>query len=1369
MVSEQIRKIDESGEEEAVETQDSGSASGGQKIDKESDIKADKPMVSSATSSRTRIPAAAPPPPPARSRHDSGVKLPLDAKRVKPPPPPSSKNSVKPTPDSDRDTGNWAPVTHDDAEIDGFDGLAPNDVEELGLNNSTVRNEDSLELPTINLDVALKGIDKDFNVESRIGEKTGLDDLDSSVDDENPQSTPAAVAPSEPMEVDEDTGEMPALKTDTVNHENKISDSTAAELQEVSEVELESQQTSSAPESTSVDIEPAPELVPASDSDADSETETSVIKTETDAGSALVAEAKIDQPEDSQHDSSTAEAESVTTVSESETLNQGLEIEPNSTLSSVDSEPVVVPESSSEQYVDGIPSSEFESEFEDKPQGDPDTEPSKTPEILSLEDADFLKSIEPEALEVQVNNLEPTEIEMPQAMPSSAAQEETPSAISDSGDNLPARRNLSSLVAKSKNERPTQNFALPTESTKEFSSEDESHDSGQQTDNQTTDSSSVELSATKTTVVEDNKGVLPAGDFEVGQPVIKTAGKSKFASLLAPSLGETTSMREIMESELVPVTETFTGSPPPGFDFGDPKPPFDFLAPPEMEFTDTQTRSDFGDAPSANGFAGMLAEPAFLKTDNTGAGAPEPTAPGAISQPEVLAEPVLPPPPPAPSPLGADGLPEPWMNLGKMLKDRKKDDNSTGTTSNTRPFSAIAPKSTSEDIQMVSATNTNQQKLTEQEMPKPAEEDVTDTQLESGTASAANEVSTNALSSQQYRRLGALQRTGTNETSWTPPALERSSTDWDIVPPSEQDFAIVFQEEQDLIKPFLEDQFITPATAEEVFLKGDVIEACRQYHVLIERMENNPKPNIAELVNWSEALADLYILMDEPAHAVSFYHKARTLASESEPRRVQKYLSCLLKLSTRYEEDGMPAEAEKTYLEAIKIAGDELDAKDILHQRIDEAYKQHSKRKKLETADSAAIEEQCTTLRMRAVKGTDKAFSATRKPTNVKEIFEETKLEKAAPPERIRRATGSEIEFKATRGLEELSSKPFIRVLNSIWVQVILGVILMMCCLACVISLRVGEQIAPPPLAVEVTGEYKTVDHLKSIKFQADNKFEIWDSGKYYSGTFKPIRGNSDDLIDLLRGHLHSKTMFYSLSDKRMIDDEGRALFTADAPEMAVAKQMWWYAAFATWHYREKHCYQTSTEPWNKVNPDFIYVNPFTGKPTYATITPSTGAGNKLLPLVVSGGQMYEGEPPPGPGAIRCVCFDKVRFFVRGFDRDGKILRGVEPGKAADIELTDGVNVTEKYRNTFIGKCVASNGMLPLRIMIVTEEGKDIASNYKSLTTLAPACILSLLFLSVAVTVIQIVKKRAKLQWYHYLTTSIAVILTIGWYAMALG
>lgn len=1431
MVSEQIRKSEENGED-AVEAQDSGSAVGSNgssaktsdnkdagsapnQISQDARVNDEGRKLVSSTASRTRMPAIPPPPPPSgKPRSELGHK-PLNVGSKKPasppPPPPSVKNkasTVSSEPKSDGAQA-WATISQEVSTFDVEDSAVKNDSEKtnseqiegkvesevqektskahdpekssepnVAETHSVLDGKDELSeaLPVINIDVALEGLDADFNLDNSDGQwKDPLVDLDNEFKglklDTPPDTVPLPESPTT------DTGEFKALLENAPR--NELMDSTATEVEAVSEDDIDDQG-------------PGATLKSKHDSPGPLEV-------------TITGQARTD------YDRSEVEDIEDTLIEAEAVFEAKLDID-EQIIETIEKKESSESEQDSVEDKAEVPTSPTAEEAE-SPKSESTKLESELKDLFPVELDDLFPNDFGGADSDSTTKSETAEPAVKPPVDKSSDENATPG--SDTEAKGSERRSLSSLVAKGKTDKPSVDLSKSAEPAEEAKNDSRSDcEDGQESLKAKIDFSS------------ESSAESASDAFEVG-PRSKPEGKSKFASLLSSSLGDTVSMRDIMENDTVPE------APPPLLDFGSPN-QASMIASPEVSSSPLAEPSGTTSETSKAADAAALEVPTFrpelyatLDFDSQSASLPlvasAPVADEDVSKvastklnyessrdddeleeiedtlievEPVPAEPVT----QEPSPLGADGLPEPWLNMGKKTSDSlqtpkfedKSKSDSTGTTSSTRTFNTKTPRSTNDELHWVS-TSDNLKKISEKDLPpgwggldnagaktvaedKKAEEQKAEDKPESTTPGTS-------LSKNNTPSLGSLQRTTTE--SWIPAAQERSSTNWEIVPPSDletapaksaqystgQNFSRVIHDEL-IHDDVLDDSLVTPQTAEAVFLKGDVTEGARQYHVLIEREESSATPNIADLVQWSEQLGDLYILMDEPASAVSFYYKARKLAQEPEPRRIQKYLSCLLKLSTRYEEEGNSQEAEKTYLEAIKVAGEELDEKDVLHQRINEAYVQHSKRKNENSSSShtAAIEEQCTTLRMRAVQGTDKSFSPTRKP-NVKEIFEETKLEKADRAERnekIRRATGSEIEFKAAKSMEELSGHPMMRVLNSIWVQVILGVMLIMCGLTCMVSLRMTEQIAPIPVKANLIGTYKTAEMLKVVEFKKNNKVGIWDEGAISVGTYKAVHGNTDDLLELLKGYLRSKTVFYTLDSSDLLQDEdGRALYTQNAPERKIIQQMWWYTGFATWHYKEKHCYLTTTQPWNRVNPKFTYVNPFTGKPTFATITATQGAGNKLLPLVVASGQMYEGEPPPGPGAIRCVCFDKVRFFVRGFDRNGKMIQGREPGKAYVIELTDGENMTEKYMRSINTKGKPGQGKTPLRVIVVTDN-KELPTLFKSWTTIAPASILAYLFLSMAVTIIALVRKKDKLKWYHYLSTSTAVIIAIGWFAIAL-
>ena len=403
---------------------------------------------------------------------------------------------------------------------------------------------------------------------------------------------------------------------------------------------------------------------------------------------------------------------------------------------------------------------------------------------------------------------------------------------------------------------------------------------------------------------------------------------------------------------------------------------------------------------------------------------------------------------------------------------------------------------------------------------------------------------------------------------------------------------------------------------------------------------------------------------------------------------------------------------------------------------------------------------------MLAVSGTDKAFSTNRKP-NVQGLFgEETALEKAAQPEKIKRATGSDIEFHAVKGLEELSGNPFVAALNSIWIQGILSIMLVMCGVACLVSLRIGQEIEPGATASKITGTYKSADSLSTIDFQNDNKVAIWKSGERVEGTFNAARGSSDDLIQLLSGYLKRKTVFYKLfNDNCITDNEGRKFFREGAPEQDIIKMMWSYAKFAQEEYRSKHSYPVSNEAWFK-DSAFKFVNPFTGRTSVATITPVPGAGTSHLALTVGSGQMYPGELPPDPGAIRCIVFDKIRFFIRGFGEDGEAFAGTDPNKIFYIELTDGDNITEKFLQDTSKIDSDATGQIPTRVVVLVNNS-NLENNFHLATSIVPAFAGLFMFTSLLMVAATLSTKK-RLQWYHYFSTTLAALIMIAWLVLAL-
>ncbi len=553
-----------------------------------------------------------------------------------------------------------------------------------------------------------------------------------------------------------------------------------------------------------------------------------------------------------------------------------------------------------------------------------------------------------------------------------------------------------------------------------------------------------------------------------------------------------------------------------------------------------------------------------------------------------------------------------------------------------------------------------------------------------------------------------------------------------------------------------EDFEVALKQAHKLYFGGQLESARDHYSVLIQRLEERNEPDPRLLVECMTILADIHVLLDEPQEAVNVLEKAKRVKG-GPSIKPEKYLSALLKLAAKYE--NQEAIAEPIYLEAIKLAADELPKDDPLHERINDAYVQMSKRK-LEKNRTVRADDVSSIMRTGAHESMLK-----RKPTReVAELSAEFES-KIKPPT---------IEMSVTKAVEEISDSTVMRALNSLPMQLILSLLLFACGACIFIVLKPFEQYKLPPLRVELSPKFQTVDGLKVIEFKGGKTVSIYDEGIVEVGKYQLIRGNIEDLFDLLRRHMRTRTVFCRVHEEPsqgkdftyLCDEEGRKLFPPEGPEQRVVKQMWWYAGFAQWHYKEKHCYPEKTEPWSKCAPGFVYVNPMIGKPVYCTMSTASGAANKLIPNMMAAGAPFPREAAGRPGGINCVVFEKVRFFVRGFDRRGVLICGDKPDKAFYIECTDGLNLTQNYLKAFGDKPPKQGDTSPFRFIIVPE-GKELPDHFNLICTYAPPILWCYFAISVLVSLIGFAAKR--LRWYHYLTTILSTALLLAWYCLGMG
>jgi len=554
------------------------------------------------------------------------------------------------------------------------------------------------DLPTVDLDLALESLDADLNLDSKVEDwNDPLKDLDNEFRELSLDSAPELVAGLD-LELSDDTGELRVVATESSAAEatSKHSDLTASELKQISEEE-------------SIDVDE-----PSASSKAEENKTLS-------SGSSEGEEADNNDSTETAKDNSEIGFEKISLQAELDEVESILSSEPAS--AEVGS---ATPESANVKPYDPV-SAELEriekllQAYSDDEDDDQATSKIAEPVIPELPEAEATSDqVAPsDKVEEADKPAEATgdDSALEQPVASQKESDAAPPEVSEFDDTRPTRRSLSSLVAKGKVEKQTYNFAKPTASATDLPSISEPSSPA---------ASSTEAPAS------DVGEPKPAGDtFEFGGRA-KPEGRSKFASLLSSSLGDTVSMRDLMENDEVPQA-----------------PVLDFSSPSQESF-DSVSEVSVQDVPEV-----------------------------AEAPPE--------PPPPEPSPLGADGLPEPWLNLGKKTSDslqtpkfeEKAKDSAppaVGTTSSTRTFKTNAPRSTSDDLHWISTSDTNHKKLTDQDLgkiadptgPKAVAENLKAEDQPPHTSDSKDSAKTpsTAVSTTNAPSLGSLQRTTTD--SWTP-------------------------------------------------------------------------------------------------------------------------------------------------------------------------------------------------------------------------------------------------------------------------------------------------------------------------------------------------------------------------------------------------------------------------------------------------------------------------------------------------------------------------------------------------------------------------------------------------------------------------
>ncbi len=525
-------------------------------------------------------------------------------------------------------------------------------------------------------------------------------------------------------------------------------------------------------------------------------------------------------------------------------------------------------------------------------------------------------------------------------------------------------------------------------------------------------------------------------------------------------------------------------------------------------------------------------------------------------------------------------------------------------------------------------------------------------------------------------------------------------------------------------------------SAHYAFERGQFEVAERYYLRVLGIMETRADLEESLVVTCMKNLGDVYFFLGKTEDAVDVFEQ---LASTLEKTPDETYLNVVVDLARAYGTVGKLTQGSELCMRAMQLAGDILPPGHELHGRLNNAYVGIIRRK---SGDARSVDLTGAPNKRQTQERTGIGLRG-KVAVRLEPIEDETRI----------------------RSDELMKSKDFLAALNTVGITVLVCGIILGTTQKFFSTIAATEQAKA---SAEYTGrEYKTVDGLKSLRFDKDNVCYYWHEGKLVPAKYFAVGGSWMEAVRLLAGCQRVKDIWYQAKGDRIIDSDGSTLYLGTAPENDVAKKMWWYSGFADWHMKEHKSYPTDEQKWKDVAPNFYYTNPFNGKPDLPTFIQAKGAASPNTPQITASGAAWPRQPAARPGAITALCLDYVRFFIRGYDRDGVLLTSSKPGRYFYLELRDGQNITQDELLKFKDKAEQTQDPTPVRVYMTQDAGVASVLSFMKIGIPGGLWLLWLLSLGQSFVVVRLCDTTAK-RLLAFAGVLVPTILLFMWYVIAL-
>lgn len=447
------------------------------------------------------------------------------------------------------------------------------------------------------------------------------------------------------------------------------------------------------------------------------------------------------------------------------------------------------------------------------------------------------------------------------------------------------------------------------------------------------------------------------------------------------------------------------------------------------------------------------------------------------------------------------------------------------------------------------------------------------------------------------------------------------------------------------------------SNGDELFHETRFEDAEKEYVRALALIGSLDVPTSDEEFKVLQNLGDIYLFLDQPEKAVELYECtiAERFTSKVPP---SKYIAALVKLGAEHEEKNCFNDAERQYRKAVEVAAEHLEKDDPILVRLNQACLDLARNRSTLMSRFSATEVE--RIRVLAAQESEVAIMHRKKKTTEADLAQPELWKGGSRPQ------DEQIAYVPP------SSKQRWMLASAAFVIVFIFAFASFVPHGVVPDATVGA-------TDESMGTYTSVDGLKAIELGPSGRAHYSFNGHSKDARYSFVGNTIQDLLPFIPGHLRTAFMFFNSKDDAIVDASGVSFYAERSPEHMLVKQMWKYASLAQGYRHEKNFYPETDEAWTISKEKLTFLNPITRAQDQATIFSEMGeATDTPIRKQIADGELWKGQPVPTPGRITCNVYNSRMFFIRGYDRNGKVLTSSDPKRCFYIECSDGLDITKE-------------------------------------------------------------------------------------------